>query len=53
MGIKLKGSKNINKPQIGEALRIQAFKAPKKFPQTFEDEEHTKNVKNKEFLTSS
>ena len=31
MGIKLKGSKNINKPQIGEALRIQASKAPKNF----------------------
>ena len=27
MGIKLKGSKNINKPQIGEALWIQASKA--------------------------
>ena len=31
MGIKLKGLKNINKPQIGEALRIQASKAPKNF----------------------
>ena len=30
-GIKLKGSKNINKPQIGEALWIQASKAPKNF----------------------
>ena len=31
MGIKLKGPKNLNKPQIGETLRIQASKTLKKF----------------------
>ena len=31
MRIKLKGPKNLNKPQIGEALLIQASKAPKNF----------------------
>ena len=52
--LSLKSSRNLNKPQISEALWIQSFKAPEELPpQTFEDEEHMKNTKNKEFLTSS
>ena len=41
---------NINKPQIGEALRIQASKVLENF---HHKPSKTKNTKNKEFLTSS
>ena len=44
-----KASRNLNKPQIGET--DSSFQSPEELlPQTFKDEEHTKNVKNKEFL---
>ena len=49
MGIKLKGPKNINKPQIGEALRIQASKAPKNFNHK---SLNTKNIRNRIIQTT-
>ena len=54
VGIKLK---NLQKLQEVTNRKSSMDSSPKSFeklpPQTFEDKEHTKNIKNKEFLTSS
>ena len=47
--LNLKASRNSKKPQIGEALQIQASKALKNFHHKLSK---MKNVKNKGFLTS-
>ena len=44
-----KASKNINKPQIGEALRIQASKAPKNF---HHKPSNTKNIRSRIIQTT-
>ena len=42
MGIKLKSPKNLKKPQISEALQIQASKTPKNF---HHKPSNTKNIR--------
>ena len=48
-GIKLKRLKDINKPQIGEALRIQASKASKNF---HHKPSNTKNIQSRIIQTT-
>ena len=44
-----KASRNLNKPQIGEALRIQAFKAPRNFHYK---PSNTKNIRSRIIQTT-
>ena len=44
-----KASRNLNKPQIGEALRIQASKAPKNF---HHKPSNTKNIRSRTIQTT-